>query len=148
MSQPIVPEDPPVLPGDFERVVKVRSEHTNGVMAVIEETIQPGRLVSPHTHENDVWVYVLTGEIGVLVGDTMAIAGQGSWALKPRNVVHAIWNSASVAAQVVEVDTRRLRAVVRRAGEAGIWRYGRVRRRVPSVRHSLLARLALDGRAP
>jgi hypothetical protein len=59
MSQPIVPEDPPVLPGDFEAVVKVRSEHTNGVMAVIEETIQPGRLVSPHTHENDVWVYVL-----------------------------------------------------------------------------------------
>jgi quercetin dioxygenase-like cupin family protein len=105
MSQVIVPEDPPVLPGDFEVVVKVRSEHTNGVMAVIEETIQPGRLVAPHTHDNDVWVYVLSGEIGVLVGDTVANAGQGSWALKPRNVVHAMWNSAAVPARVVEILT-------------------------------------------
>jgi quercetin dioxygenase-like cupin family protein len=105
MSQVVVPEDPPVLPGDFEVVVKVRSEHTNGVMAVIEETIQPGRLVSPHTHENDVWVYVLAGEIGVLVGDTIATAGQGSWALKPRNMVHAMWNAAPMPARVIEILT-------------------------------------------
>ena len=43
------------LPGDFQVRVKVRSEHTGGVMAVIEETVPPRRLISPHTHQNDVW---------------------------------------------------------------------------------------------
>jgi hypothetical protein len=46
-----------------------RSEHTGGVMSVIEETIPARRLISPHSHQNDVWVYVLSGEIGVPVGD-------------------------------------------------------------------------------
>jgi len=105
MSKVIVPEDGPSLPGDFEVVVKVRSEHTDGVMSVIEETIPPGRLSSPHTHINDVWVFVLSGEVGVLIGDNVALAKQGSWALKPRNVVHAMWNPATVPARVVEVLT-------------------------------------------
>jgi quercetin dioxygenase-like cupin family protein len=105
VSQVIVPEDSPKLPGDFAVVVKVCPEHTNEVMAVIEETIQPGRLISVHTHDNDVRVYVLSGEIGVLVGDTVTTASPGSWALKPRNVVHAMWNSATVPARVVEVLT-------------------------------------------
>jgi uncharacterized cupin superfamily protein len=74
-------------------------------MAVIEETIPPRRLVPPHTHQNDVWVQVLTGEIGVLVGEEIAVAGAGSWALKPRNVVHAMWNAGSEPAQVMEVLT-------------------------------------------
>jgi quercetin dioxygenase-like cupin family protein len=41
-------------------------------------------------------VYVLSGTIGVLVGDTVAEPGTGSWALKPRNVVHAMWNAERV----------------------------------------------------
>jgi quercetin dioxygenase-like cupin family protein len=105
MSKVIVPEGGPSLPGDFGIVVKVRSEHTDGIMSVIEETIPPGRLISPHTHINDVWVYVLSGEVGVLIGDDVAHAKQGSWALKPRNVVHAMWNPATVPARVVEVLT-------------------------------------------
>ena len=105
MSRLIVPEDGPSLPGDFDVVVKVRSEHTDGIMSVIEESIPPGRLISPHTHHNDVWVYVLSGEVGVLIGDEIAHARQGSWALKPRDVVHAMWNPATVPARGVEVLT-------------------------------------------
>lgn len=93
------------LSGDFEVVVKLRSEHTNGVMAVVEETVPPKRLVPPHTHQNDVWVHVLSGEIGVLVGDEVGLAGPGSWALKPRNVLHAMWNPGIVPARVIEVLT-------------------------------------------
>lgn len=60
----------PKYPRRRERVsvLSVRAEHTGGVMAVIEETIPPGALLTPHTHHNDVWVHVLTGQIGVLVG--------------------------------------------------------------------------------
>jgi quercetin dioxygenase-like cupin family protein len=43
-------------------------------MGVIEETVPPGKLIAPHTHQNDVWAYVLSGEIGVLVGDTSRAA--------------------------------------------------------------------------
>lgn len=101
----IGPHDGTLLPGNFEVLVKVRSEHTNDAMAVIEETVPPRTLVPPHTHQNDVWVYVLTGEIGVLIGEQIEVAGPGSWALKPRNVVHAMWNSGAVPARVIEVLT-------------------------------------------
>jgi quercetin dioxygenase-like cupin family protein len=93
------------LPGDFEVVVKVRAEHTNGVIAVIEETVPSRRLISPHTHQNDVWVYVLSGDVGILVGDQIDVAGPGSWALKPRNVLHAMWNAGASPARVLEVLT-------------------------------------------
>lgn len=101
----IVPKPGPVLPGQFEVSVRVRSEHTGGVLAVIEETLVPKAFISPHVHRNDVWVYVLTGEIGVLVGDDVASARAGQWALKPRNVTHAMWNAGEDPARIVEVLT-------------------------------------------
>jgi hypothetical protein len=75
MSIVIQPDHGTLLPGDFQVRVKVRSEHTGGVMGVIEETVPPRRLISPPTHENDVWVYVLSGEVGILVGDEIDVAG-------------------------------------------------------------------------
>jgi quercetin dioxygenase-like cupin family protein len=93
------------LGGSFDVVVRVRAEQTNGAMAVLEETIPPGELITPHTHQNDVWVHVLTGEIGVLVGDETAVAGPGAWALKPRGVLHTMWNSEAAPARIIEVLT-------------------------------------------
>ena len=105
MAIVVGPEEGTRLPGGFEVLVKVRSEATAGVMAVIEETIPPRQLISPHTHENDVWVYVLSGEIGVLVGDEVEMATPGCWALKPRNVIHAMWNARQESARIIEVLT-------------------------------------------
>jgi len=93
------------LGGRFDVVVRVRAEQTGGVMSVIEETIPPGALITPHTHQNDVWVRVLTGEIGVLVGEETASAGPGAWALKPRGILHAMWNCEATPARVIEVLT-------------------------------------------
>jgi quercetin dioxygenase-like cupin family protein len=101
----IVPEAGERLPGSFEVSVRVRSEHTKGVLAVIEQSLAPKAFITPHVHANDVWVYVLTGEIGVLVGDEVASAGAGDWALKPRNVVHAMWNAGTETARIIEVLT-------------------------------------------
>jgi quercetin dioxygenase-like cupin family protein len=101
----IVPKPGVQLPGAFEVMVRVRSEHTNGAMAVIEETLVPKAFITPHVHQNDVWVYVLSGEIGVLVGEELAHAAAGEWALKPRNIQHAMWNSASQPARIIEVLT-------------------------------------------
>ncbi len=63
MSVVIQPPEGHVLGGDFHQIIKVRAAMTNGVMAVLEETIPPRRLIPPHTHRNDVWCYVLEGEI-------------------------------------------------------------------------------------
>jgi quercetin dioxygenase-like cupin family protein len=101
----IVPTAGPRLPGAFEVTVRVRSVHTNGVMAVLEETLVPKAFVPPHVHQNDVWVYVLSGEIGVLVGDDISTAVAGDWALKPRNVQHAMWNAGDCPARIIEVLT-------------------------------------------
>lgn len=64
-------------------MVRARAEHTNGVMAVIEEIVPPGALITPHTHQNDVWVHVLTGQIGVLAGEQAASAEPGARTLRP-----------------------------------------------------------------
>jgi quercetin dioxygenase-like cupin family protein len=101
----IVPPLGTALPGPFEVSVRVRSEHTHGAMAVIEETLVPRAFVAPHIHSNDVWVYVVTGEIGVLVGDEVATARAGDWALKPREVQHAMWNALDEPAWIIEVLT-------------------------------------------
>ena len=99
-----------VGPGDGQllgrtTVVKVTSEQTNGALAVVETTLAPKGLIEQHVHANDVWIYVLAGEVGVLVGDEIATGGQGSWLLKPRDIPHAMWNPASVPARVMEVLT-------------------------------------------
>lgn len=105
MARVIRPLELAHLPGPFQVKIVVRGEDTAGVMAVIEETVPPRTLISPHTHANDVWVQVLTGTIGVLVDDEVAEAGAGDWALKPRNVLHAMWNSADEPARIIELLT-------------------------------------------
>jgi quercetin dioxygenase-like cupin family protein len=101
----VVPEPAPLLPGPFKVQVQVRSEHTNGVLAVIGETLAPRILVPNHVHRNDVWVRVESGTIGVLVGDEVRTATAGQWALKPRGVEHAMWNPTDEPARITEVLT-------------------------------------------
>ena len=107
MSEPIiVPQAGAPLPGDFAVTVRVRCEQTNGVLAAIEQTLRPKAFVPPHVHLNDVWVYVLSGEIGVLVDEEVRTARHGDWALKPRDVQHAMWNPAEGRpARIIEVLT-------------------------------------------
>jgi len=101
----VVPPGCAPLPGAFNVTVRVRSEHTGGVLSVIEETLPPKSFIVPHVHRNDVWVYVLSGEVGVLVGEVIATAASGEWALKPRDVEHAMWNASPDPARIVEVLT-------------------------------------------
>ena len=145
MRQIVRPGELEALPGPFEVKVTVRGSDTNGVMASIEETIQPKALVSLHTHANDVWVYVLDGEIGVLVGDEVNTARAGEWALKPRGVPHAMWNATDSPAHRRSADAGRLRRVVRANLRC---RPSRFRRSVPGARHHLSSRVSLERAAP
>jgi len=105
MAIVIQPSDGTQLNTEFQAVVQVRGAHTNGALAALEQVVPPRRLIPPHVHQNDVWVYVLSGEIGILVGEEIAHAGPGCWALKPRQVMHAMWNRGDVGARIIEVLT-------------------------------------------
>lgn len=105
MSFVVTPEDGRRLQGRFEVVIKIRGEQTGGAMAVIAEVLPPGAFISAHTHANDVWVHVLEGEVGALVGEDIEHAVAGSWVLKPRDVVHAMWNRGDAPAKIIEVLT-------------------------------------------
>src|SRR5271170_472287 len=105
MTKPVIIPKTEKLLGSFKVTIKVRSENTNGVMSVVEETLPPKALVPPHIHKNDVWVYVQSGKIGVLIGEKLETARKGQWALKPRNIQHSMWNPGSTPATVIEVLT-------------------------------------------
>jgi hypothetical protein len=36
-------------------VTKLHGEETNGAISIIEQPFEPGLLLPPHVHENDVW---------------------------------------------------------------------------------------------
>src|SRR5262245_28235185 len=44
-------------------IIKLYGEETNEVISIIEQLFEPGLLLPPHVHQNDVWLYVLEGEM-------------------------------------------------------------------------------------
>jgi uncharacterized RmlC-like cupin family protein len=59
----------------------------------------------PHVHQNDVWLYVLEGEMHARVGDDVVKATAGCWVLKPRLIPHTMWNAGPDPARIIEVYT-------------------------------------------
>jgi quercetin dioxygenase-like cupin family protein len=80
---------------------------TGGAAAFVVHDLTPRSLGSPvHTHtREDEWSYVLSGAVGVQIGDETFTAAPGDLVLKPRNVPHAFWNPADEPARLLEVIT-------------------------------------------
>jgi len=55
-------------------LIKLYGEETNGAISIIEQPFEPGVLLPPHVHENDVWLYVLEGAMHTRVGDEVVKA--------------------------------------------------------------------------
>jgi hypothetical protein len=55
-------------------IIKLYGEETNGVISIIEQPSEPGLLLPPHVHQNDVWLYVLEGQMHARVGDQVVAA--------------------------------------------------------------------------
>jgi quercetin dioxygenase-like cupin family protein len=86
-------------------VIKLYSEETNGAISIIEQPFEPGLLLPPHVHQNDVWLYILEGEMGVRVADEVVRATPGCWVMKPRLIPHTMWNAGPEQARLIEVYT-------------------------------------------
>ena len=83
---------------------KVPAEMTGGAFAIVEHPMEPGRLVPPHIHyREDELSYVVSGEIGVRIGDEDHVAGPGSWVFKPRGIAHTFWNAGPGPAHLLEI---------------------------------------------
>jgi mannose-6-phosphate isomerase-like protein (cupin superfamily) len=83
----------------------VRSDDTGGRFALIEHTVAPRSLGAPtHVHRNeDEYSYVLSGEVGVQLGDEALTAGRGETVVKPRGVPHAFWNPGDEEVRLLEL---------------------------------------------
>jgi mannose-6-phosphate isomerase-like protein (cupin superfamily) len=86
-------------------LVKLYGEETNGAVSIIEQWFEPGLLLPPHIHENDVWLYIIEGAMQARVDDEIVSATEGSWVLKPRLVPHTMWNAGREPARLMEVYT-------------------------------------------
>ena len=86
--------------------VIVPHEATGGVISFVELAMESRHLIRGHVHErNDVWVYVLHGEVGVRVGEDEAVGKPGEYLLKPRGVPHAMWNPGDEPNRLIEILT-------------------------------------------
>jgi mannose-6-phosphate isomerase-like protein (cupin superfamily) len=98
------PGDRADFPGLGNRFV-IRSEQTDGRFAVVEHTLAPRALGSPtHTHQHeDEYSFVISGRMGVMIGDEVSEAGPGELVEKQRGIPHAFWNAVDEETRVLEL---------------------------------------------
>jgi mannose-6-phosphate isomerase-like protein (cupin superfamily) len=97
----------PLLEGPLGALLLAGRHDTGGGPAFVVHDLAPRALGSPvHTHAHeDEWSFVLSGRVGVEIGDSTSVAEPGDLVLKPRGVPHAFWNDGDDPARLLEVIT-------------------------------------------
>ena len=66
----------------------IRAADTEGRFSAQSAVLRPGKLVVPHTHQNeDEFSFVFRGRIGGRVGDQDVVVDEGGFLFKPRGVM-------------------------------------------------------------
>lgn len=83
----------------------IRSSQTNKQFSCVEAVLAPKKIAgSPHKHDDlDELMYVLEGTASVLLNDTVVEVTAGSWHLRPRGIVHVVWNSGSDNLRLIDM---------------------------------------------
>ena len=83
----------------------IDGERSGGGFSLVEHPIAPRTLGSPiHTHSReDEYSFVLSGRVGLLLGDDVIEAGPGDLVFKPRGEPHAFWNATDEEARFLEI---------------------------------------------
>lgn len=85
---------------------KLDGGDTGGALSIMEYEYAVGTLVAPHRHAFlDEVSIVLEGEVGFRSGDREVVLRPGSYMVKPRGQVHAMWNAGSVPTRMIEIIT-------------------------------------------
>jgi len=106
-TQPIlaIPENATVLNlGSSKLLHHIRSDQTHGSFSVVEFVSEPGEGVGLHLHESeDELVYLLQGQIEVMLGDQVITVDQGACALLPKNIPHGYTNTGNEPSRLLAV---------------------------------------------
>lgn len=83
----------------------IHSAQTNMQFSCVEAVLAPKKIAgSPHKHDNlDELMYVMEGTASVLMGEEVVEVSAGSWHLRPRGIIHVIWNSGSENLRLVDM---------------------------------------------
>ena len=85
---------------------KIAGAATSGRFAVAElPAIPPQVLAAPlHRHHNeDEYTFIVSGTLGVMLGDEVLTAGPGMWIIKPRGGWHTFWNATREDCHIIEI---------------------------------------------
>jgi mannose-6-phosphate isomerase-like protein (cupin superfamily) len=100
-ENPVPPID---LGGGVQVLLHLVGDSTQSRVSVVEHPMAPGSLIEPHTHEReDEYSFVLSGTLGMLLGDQEFEATPGMMVPKPRGVRHGAWNSGPAPARFLEI---------------------------------------------
>ena len=93
--------------GGFSAHHLVDSDRTGGNLAIMDHILQPRWIGAPlHTHAYTVEIsIVVSGRIGVQIGDDELVAEPGEVVVKPAGVPHAFWNPGLIEARFIEILT-------------------------------------------
>ncbi len=90
--------------GPFTR--KVAAVQTGGAYSLFERSVPAGGGDPPHIqHREDECLYVVEGELDLLVGEEVVAARAGSLIFVPRGTVHAFTNTGKTPARILDVTT-------------------------------------------
>ena len=83
---------------------RTKSSETNEVFSVIELVTEPRQGVATHVHQyEDELVYIIDGEIEVMLGEQKMNAGAGIMALLPRGIPHSFRNVGNRPSRILDV---------------------------------------------
>ncbi|GAA1862432.1 hypothetical protein GCM10009836_48400 [Pseudonocardia ailaonensis] len=104
MSSPL--QDQQIAVGGLPTIFRALGADTTGTISVVEQVVSPGALVWPHVHTNHDQVnVVLSGELGVRIGDREWTAAPGETIAKPRLVPHTVWNATDDPVRILEISS-------------------------------------------
>lgn len=91
------------MPNSDHFIYKVASEDSAGRFALLEGGLAPRMLIPPHIHtREDEMTIVIRGALGARVGDQEFELTAGAVLLKPRNIVHSMWNPTDEVSVLLE----------------------------------------------
>ena len=94
------------MPNDDHFVYKVSAEDSQGRFALLQGGLGPRMLIPPHVHSReDEMTIVVRGRLGARVGEHEYELEPGGVVLKPRNIIHAMWNPTDEPSVLLEYIT-------------------------------------------
>lgn len=83
----------------------VHSSQTNMQFSCVEAVLASKKIAGmPHKHDNlDELMYVIEGTASILMGEEVVTVSAGSWHLRPRGIVHVVWNNGTEDLKLVDM---------------------------------------------